>query len=306
MHLAVGYPGSYSCPISKRTARSIRTTHGCQRVRPARARLRGANRHRGTVVVRGGGIVASRVLQRLIDDRDSHGAQTQILHLFRTFVDGAHGPHVFMRRRGGNGWSFQGFNWPKAAWGGQIKARLESSRATTERSSTRRSEARRHRDGSCGGAARPGASRGWYKTFVGEVDSVVPGDGQVITRVRTADGRLEIPAHYVIDATGLEADIREHRLLADLMDHSGAGRNRIGRLDVERNFEVRGTRSAPVSSTPPAQRPSVGITPESTRPWVAIRGVASLRRSRPAAVLPTDRSRTLHHPAVEVGSERRT
>ena len=198
------------------------------------------------MVVRGGGIVASRVLQRLIDDRDSHGAQTQILHLFRTFVDGAHGPHVFMRRRGGNGWSFQGFNWPKAAWGGQIKARLEKLEG----------DDRKELYEALGGTTTPrrklwreqlarGRREGWYKTFVGEVDSVVPGDGQVITRVRTADGRLEIPAHYVIDATGLEADIREHRLLADLMDHSGAGRNPIGRLDVERNFEVRGTRSAP-------------------------------------------------------------
>ena len=49
---------------------------------------------------------------------------------------------------------------------------------------------------------------------------------------------------FVIDCTGLEADIREHRVLADLLDHSGAGRNPLGRLDVERNFEVSGTRSA--------------------------------------------------------------
>jgi len=49
----------------------------------------------------------------------------------------------------------------------------------------------------------------------------------------------------VIDCTGLEADIREHRVLADLLDHSGAGRNPLRRLDVERTFEVRGTRSGP-------------------------------------------------------------
>ena len=40
-------------------------------------------------------------------------------------------------------------------------------------------------------------------------------------------------------------DIREHRVLADLLDHSGAGRNPLRRLDVERTFEVRGTRSEP-------------------------------------------------------------
>lgn len=74
----------------------------------------------------------------------------------------------------------------------------------------------------------------------------MPGpDGAVVTRIRTEDGLLSIPASYVIDATGLEADIREHRLLADLLDHGGAGRNPLGRLDVERTFELGGTRSGP-------------------------------------------------------------
>ncbi len=45
-------------------------------------------RHRpGTVVIRGSGIVASRILQRLIDDRDKYGLQTQIVHVFRTYVE---------------------------------------------------------------------------------------------------------------------------------------------------------------------------------------------------------------------------
>ena len=55
----------------------------------------------------------------------------------------------------------------------------------------------------------------------------------------------EITSSYVIDCTGLEADISEHRVLADLLEHSGAGRNVLDRLDVERTFEVRGTRSEP-------------------------------------------------------------
>ena len=56
-------------------------------------------------------------------------------------------------------------------------------------------------------------------------------------------GAQEIKSHYIIDCTGLEADIAEHRVLADLLQHSGAGRNPLGRLDVERHFEVKGTRS---------------------------------------------------------------
>ena len=50
------------------------TTARRQRLRAARAGLRAAAAARpGTVLVRGGGIVASRVLQRLIDDRDARG-----------------------------------------------------------------------------------------------------------------------------------------------------------------------------------------------------------------------------------------
>jgi hypothetical protein len=51
----------------------------------------------------------------------------------------------------------------------------------------------------------------------------VPGpDGTVVTRVQAKDQSiLEVPAHFVIDCTGLESDIREHRLYADLFDPLG-------------------------------------------------------------------------------------
>ncbi len=65
----------------------------------------------------------------------------------------------------------------------------------------------------------------------------------VVSRVATRTGTLDVAADYVIDCTGLEADIGEHRVLADLLEHSGAGRNPLGRLDVERSFEVRGAAS---------------------------------------------------------------
>jgi len=56
---------------------------------------------------------------------------------------------------------------------------------------------------------------------------------------------LQVSADFVIDCTGLEADIAEHRVLADLLAHTGAGRNPLGRLDVERTFELRGAASDP-------------------------------------------------------------
>jgi hypothetical protein len=246
VHLAVGYPGVRFLPdLQEYRRRTGDVTRVVNAYEPHDHVYEELLRRPGTVVLRGGGIVASRILQRLIEDRENNGALTTIDHLFRTFVTGAHGPNAFMRRKGGDGWSYQGFNWPKATWGGQLKARLE--RADPEE--------RKRLYSLFGGTTTPkrrlwqeqlarARAGGWYKTFVGEVTGVNPGpQSTVVTRIRTRDGTLEVPAQYVIDATGLEADIREHRLLADLLDHTGAETNFFGRLAVERSFEVKGVRN---------------------------------------------------------------
>ena len=94
-----------------------------------------------------------------------------------------------------------------------------------------------------------GRREGFYSMHVGEVLEVVPGGvGVVVTRLRPdSEGArpVELESNFVIDATGLEADIAEHTLLADLLQHSGARRNLLGRLDVDPQFEVRGTRAEP-------------------------------------------------------------
>lgn len=250
VHVAVGYPGLRFLP----DLQAYRERYGdYQRVvnayEPHEQVYQELRKRPGVVVVRGGGIVASRVLQRLIDDRDNHGAQTQIIHLFRTYVTSSHGPSIFMRRKGADGWAYQGFNWPKGAWGGQLRDKL----------SKLEGEERKQLYQVMGGTNTPhrklwikqlarGRQEGWYRTYVGEVSDVYPGaDGHsVVTKISAKDGSvLEVPANFVIDCTGLEADIREHRYLADLLDHSGAGRNVMGRLDVERNFEIRGVRADP-------------------------------------------------------------
>ena len=113
----------------------------------------------GVVVVRGGGIVAARILQRLIDDRDQHGARTTIIHLFRTFVSGPHGPNLFNRRRGGDGWAYQGFNYPKSVWGGELWAKFRKLEGDDRLRSTKSSVGPTRRDGRAGYSSRPGAGR---------------------------------------------------------------------------------------------------------------------------------------------------
>ena len=67
-----------------------------------------------------------------------------------------------------------------------------------------------------------------------------------MSTVQGSDGQLhQLQANFIIDATGLEADIGEHRLLADLLEHTGARRSAYGRLDVNPNFELESSRSEP-------------------------------------------------------------
>jgi lysine/ornithine N-monooxygenase len=199
---------------------------------------------KGIVVVRGSGIVASRVLQRIIDDRERHGAQTTIWHIFRTYVAGAEGP-IFFRRPGADGWAFQGFNYTKSAWTGQHRKHILS---------LARPEDRAKYADAVGGTTTPirndwrrqlkeGRRDGFYRVHVGEVNKMEQdAEGRIVTHVRSSDGAsLEIPADFVIDATGLEQDVREHRLLADLIDFTGAQLNPKRKLSVKPNFEIEGT-----------------------------------------------------------------
>ena len=189
----------------------------------------------------------SRILQRLIDDRDKHGAQTNIVHIFRTYVSGSHGPSVFMRRRGGDGWAYQGFNYPKSVWGGQLKARMRKLEGQ-DRAALYQLFGGTNTPKRRGWQAqmRRGRQEGWYRAFQGEIATMEPGPQSTVqVQLKTATGPARAQVMGVIDCTGLEADIREHRVLADLLDHGGAGRNPLRRLDVERTFEVRGTRSEP-------------------------------------------------------------
>lgn len=257
VHVAIGYPGLKLLPDLQEYREKYRDpTRVVNAYEPHEHVYQALARKPATVMIRGSGIVASRVLQRLIDDRDKHRLQTQILHLFRTYVASSHGPSIFKRRKGADGWAYQGFNYPKSVWGGQLKAQMRNLEG----------EARAKAYKEMGGTNTPirknwqeqlrrGRAQGWYQVMAGSARDLRPapgGQGVVCTIMpdRTAPLPFTPPAQdfdtavdYIIDCTGLEADIREHRLLADLLDHTGAGRNPVGRLDVERTFELIGTRS---------------------------------------------------------------
>lgn len=257
VHVAIGYPGLNMVPELQEFRERYRDpSKVVNAYEPHEHVYQSLQRRPGTVMIRGSGIVASRVLQRLIDDRDRHGLQTTILHLFRTYVASARGPSIFKRRKGKHGWAYQGFNYPKSVWGGQLKAQMRRLEG----------EARKRAYKEIGGTNTPvrkkwqeqlrrGRTQGWYQVMAGTARDLRPaGNVSDLTATIVPDPTQPLPSapltqpfdvtvNYVIDCTGLEADIREHRLLADLLDHTGAGRNPLGRLDVDRTFELIGTRS---------------------------------------------------------------
>src|ERR1700722_5342610 len=254
VHLAVGYPGlRYLKELQDFRTEHQDFHHVVSAYEEHEHIYEGARTRQITVMLRGGGIVASRVLQRLMDDREKYGLQTQIVHVFRTFIDSDHSPNeqtlrAWNKRKGSNGFAYQGFNYPKSVWGGQLKSEMRKLEG----------EARAKRYKEMGGTNTPwrrrwqaqmdqGRREGWYRVMQGTVDDMrIQGDKIVsVVRSRGLPAPVEIPADYIIDCTGLEADIAEHRVLKDLLDHSGVGRNPVGRLDVERTFELRGTANGP-------------------------------------------------------------
>ncbi len=136
-------------------ARGLRP--GRQRLRAPRARLRGAaapTRARCSSAAAASWPRAC--CSASSTTATSHGAQTQIIHLFRTYVTGRHGPNIFMRRKGGDGWAYQGFNWPKSAWGGQTEGAARAARGRRPQGALR--PARRHQHAApqaLAAAARP-------------------------------------------------------------------------------------------------------------------------------------------------------
>ena len=247
VHIAVGYPGLRFLPdLQEYRTKYNDPARVVNAYEPHEFVYEMLKRRPATVLIRGGGIVASRVIQRLMDDREQHGAQTQISHLLRTYVSGPNAKYGRAQRSGADGVAYQGFNWPKGAWGGVLKVAIET-REGADRAAIYKQLGGTHtpKRKSWRDQIARAKSQGWYATHQGEVTSVEPTDDEKLrTNIQRANGeRTYLDADVIIDCTGLEADLREHRVLADLLDHSGAGRNPMNRLDVSPAFEVRGSGS---------------------------------------------------------------
>ena len=248
VHVAVGYPGIRLLPDLQAYRQS---TGDFEKVVNAYEEHEHVYRHLGarggTVVLRGWGIVASRIIQRVFELRRDQNADVRILHLTRSIVSEGN-RYRGAQRETDNNWEFQPFNWPKACWGGDLRFELEAAGAS------RRAELLKAWGGTTTADREDwrqivagGRSDGWYVIREGEVERVEPGpDGAVRTVVEARqffEDQVALDADFILDCTGLVSTIDSHPLLKDLVEHHGLGRNVQGRLDVADDFEIRGMRN---------------------------------------------------------------
>ncbi|MFN8555900.1 MAG: FHA domain-containing protein [Dehalococcoidia bacterium] len=246
MHLAIGYPAIQLLPdlaeYRDKTGDRVRVVNAYEHHPHVYEDLR---RNGGTVLIRGRGIVASRVIQRLWEERRNN-PNIRIIHLQRSRLTAGH-RYGMSRRLLKDQFEFQPFNWPKAGWGGESRQVLERAGDDERKrlldawggtTTARRSDWVR--------MVGEGVREGWYRAEFGVVKEVRPVDGKrVQTRISSSlqgGGALELAADYVIDCTGLIAAPERSPLLADMMQTYGLQKNKLGRLQVTNDFEITGMR----------------------------------------------------------------
>ena len=199
----------------------------------------------GTVVVRGRGIVASRIIQRL-HELHQRNPRVNVVHLMRSPKKEGY-RYGFAKRAIRNQWEFQPYNWPKATWGGDMRKQLESA-GPQERyellkawGGTTTAERHDWQD-----IVQEGLQSGWYKIEFGSVERVERSNsGKLLTYINSnnRDVQIKIEGDFIIDSTGLEAKPQDNPLLADLLDQYKVPLNPLGRLEVENDFEMKTMRN---------------------------------------------------------------
>lgn len=245
VHIAVGYPGvRFLQDLQRYREQTGDFQHVVNAYEAHDHVYRQLERQGGTVMVRGRGIVSSRIVQRLYEARQKN-PNISILHLMRRPI--AEGfRYKKAQRESDNHWEFQPFNWPKAGWGGDLRVLLE--KATPQQRSqlldqwggTTTADRKDWRE-----IVNQGLAGGWYQIRFGDVQRVERKSSQLVTTIRGKGGiqdEAELVTDFIIDGTGLESEIDKHPLLKDLIDHNGLEKNPKGRFHVENDFEIPGMR----------------------------------------------------------------
>lgn len=196
----------------------------------------------GTIILRGSGIVASQILERLYEARKMQG-KIQVIHLNREPRKGNQFEPA--KRHVENDWEFQPFNWPKGTWGGDMRTMLETADPLRRRElldawgGTTTASRKKWRD-----IVRQGINQKWYEIRYGLVTKLERNfQGQVVTHIVTNKGQDTLNADFIIDCTGLVSNPLESPFLKDLILHYDLELNPQGRFHVENNFEIKKLRN---------------------------------------------------------------
>ncbi|MGB5967430.1 MAG: FHA domain-containing protein [Spirulinaceae cyanobacterium] len=193
----------------------------------------------GTVVIRGRGIVASRIIQRVYEARKKN-PHIRLINLMRSPKPVGQ-KFRKTRRLVENHLEFQPFNWPKACWGGDLRFELEKAspeqrkRLIADWGGTTTADRRDWQK-----IVREGLNQGWYRIEFGEVKRVEKEAEGIITYIQEKNmkGEVRLQADFIIDATGLDADVSASPLLDDLINRYQLPLNYLKRLCVSNDFEL--------------------------------------------------------------------
>ena len=199
----------------------------------------------GTVLIRGRGIVASRIIQRIYETRRDN-PNIGVIHLMRSPKPKGN-KFKKAERFVENHFEFQPFNWPKACWGGDLRFQLERADSQQRQSliadwgGTTTAARKDWRD-----TIDEGLREGWYKIEFGQVEKVEKQADFLITYIKNKNFKstIHLQTDYIIDATGLDADVKVSPLLNDLVTHYNLPLNFAGRLAVSNDFEIEQMRNS--------------------------------------------------------------
>ena len=248
VHLALGYPGFRFLPdLQAYREKTEDFRHVVNAYEDHHHLYRHLRRYGGTVLLRGRGIVASRLIQRLAEERCLN-PNIRVLHLMRSPTpEGAR--YQFAGRLAEHHFEYQAYNFPKACFGGDLRF-LFSQAGGAERkrlielwggtTTANRREWRR--------IIREGLRDGWYTIRFGQVVQVEQAAVGLLTIFQPLEAPqkvLSLQADFIIDATGLDAELESSPLLKDLLETYQLGKNTMGKLSVSDNFEVIGMQNGP-------------------------------------------------------------
>jgi pSer/pThr/pTyr-binding forkhead associated (FHA) protein len=241
LHLATGYPAIQFLPDLQAYRETTQDFKAVVNAYEAHEHVyEQLARQGGTVLIRGRGIVASRIVQRLHEIRRLN-PKIALVHLMRSPKPQGN-RYGKAQRSVKHHYELQPFNWPKACWGGDLRAVLEAA------DPQRRKELLADWGGTTTADRRDwqriihaGIAQGWYQIVFGEVEKVEPdGQGGTITYIQEKDfkGKIQLQADFIIDATGLDAKPKTSPLLEDMVNHYNLPLNPVGRLSVSNDFEL--------------------------------------------------------------------